>query len=219
MKKLSVNLIRHGQTEYNLLGKIQGSSNINLSETGKSQAINFPINKNNNYDIAYHSSLSRSEETLKIICNKLVNLPRIENCDLIIERGYGIFEGLADNEIIEKYPDIYQKWKNNENIYIKNAENIENVIDRVKKFILMLAKNNFKNVIAVTHSGVLFALYKYITKTNVGERPQNITFENCSSNILNIYYDSYKINKLEFNISNHTYEYSCGPTEFIIATT
>lgn len=218
MKKVSVNLIRHGQTEYNLLGKIQGSSDIDLSEIGKEQAVNFNINKQEYYDIAYHSSLKRSEETLQIIANKLDILPKIEMCDLIIERRYGIFEGFTDEDINNKYNEIYIKWKNNENTEIKNAETIENVIERIKKFIIILVKNEFGNVLAVTHSGVLFALYKFITKTNLGERPPKINFKNCCSTILNIYYDKYKINKLEFNISNHTYEYSCSPTEFIIPT-
>ena len=35
MKTITVKLIRHGQTIYNKMGKIQGSSNINLSDEGK----------------------------------------------------------------------------------------------------------------------------------------------------------------------------------------
>ena len=46
------------------------------------------------------------------------------------------------------------------------------------------------------------------------ERP-DIKFNNCSSQILEIYYTN-EIKKLKFHIGEHTYEYSCSPTEMII---
>ena len=115
MKEVTINFIRHGQTIYNKLGKIQGSSNITLSDVGKQQAKDFRIDPNTIYDIGFHSSLSRSRETLEIICDKLIFKPIFSLDNLIIERSYGIFEGLTDEEILEKYPKLYIAWKKNEN--------------------------------------------------------------------------------------------------------
>ena len=218
MKEITINLIRHGQTIYNKLGKIQGSSNINLSEVGRQQAKDFRIEPNINYDIAFHSSLSRSKETLEIICDKLNFKPFFKVENLIIERSYGIFEGLTNDEILEKYPKLYNAWKKNENTPIENSETIENVVERIKRFISLIISCNYKNVIVVTHSGVLYALYKYISKTPLGDRPKNITFDNCSSNILKIFYDENNIH-LKFFIGNQTnVECSC-PTKEIISNT
>lgn len=218
MKEITINFIRHGQTFYNKVGKIQGSSNISLSDVGIQQAKDFKIDPNTIYDMAFHSSLSRSRETLRIICDKLNNKPNFNLNNLIIERSYGIFEGLTNEEILEKYPKLYYAWKSNENTPIENSETIENVVLRIKKFISLIIKFNYKNIIVVTHSGVLYALYKYISKTPLGKRPENITFDNCSSNILKILYDENNIH-LKFFIGNQTdVECSC-PTEEIISNT
>ena len=218
MNKVTINLIRHGQTSYNVLGKIQGSSDIKLTQEGIKQAFDCKINKNTEYDIAYCSSLIRSKETLGIICNNLKKKPEIVVNDLIIERGYGKFEGLTEEEINNKYNDTYMKWKEDENTYIEGAETIEEVINRIKQFLNLVVLNKFKNVLVVTHSGVLFALYKFITKRKLGDRIPEIKFPNCSSNILNIYYENDDIRCLEFNIGHHTYKYSSGPAEAIIST-
>ncbi len=217
MNKVSINLVRHGQTSYNVLGKIQGSSDIKLTQEGIKQAYDCKID-NINYDIAFSSSLIRARETLKIITGNLTKTPKTEINDMIIERGYGKFEGLIEDEIYEKYPEMYKKWIHDENTFIEGAETIDNVIDRIKQFLNLIVKNKFKNVLVVTHSGVLFALYKFITKTELGDRPSNIKFPNCSSNILNVYYENNLIKCLELNIGQHTYKYSCSPTETIIST-
>jgi len=218
MNKITINFVRHGQTSYNALSKIQGSSDIKLTQEGIKQAFDCKINKNTEYDIAYCSSLIRAKETLGIICNNLKKKPEIIINDLIIERGYGIFEGLTEENIKNNYPDIFKNWKEDENTYVEDAESIDEVVERIKKFLNLLILNKFKNVLVVTHSGVLFALYKLITGTKLGDRPKNIVFPNCSSNILNIYYNNNTIERLEFNIGEHTYKYSSSPTKSIIST-
>lgn len=218
MKRIRVCLIRHGQTEYNKLYKIQGSSNIELSDTGIKQAENFQIDKSYIFDIAFHSPLSRSKKTLEIICNKLKNKPNMMELDLITERSYGIFEGLTENEIEICYPDIYKKWKIDENTIINNAESIDDVVNRIKKFLNFLISSNYKNIMIVTHSGYLFALYKFITNTKLGIRPDNIKFPNCCLSILEIEYNNNLIN-LKLHIDDQTYEYRCCPTETICANT
>ena len=216
MNKITLNLIRHGQTEYNKIDKIQGSSDIELSEVGTNQAKNCCINFDINYDIAFHSSLKRSKDTLNIIWDNLKIKPTIEVNDLIIERSYGIFEGLTKEMIKRTYPDKYEEWLKNENVDGEGVESIENVIFRIIKFFNYLITKKYTNVLVVTHSGVLYALYKFITNTNLNERP-DIKFKNCSSQILEIYYNDI-ITQLKFHIGEHTYEYCSSPTEMIIST-
>ena len=124
--------------------------------------------------------------------------------DLIKERAYGVFEGLKDHEIEEKYPDTFRKWKLDENTPIPGADTIDSVIDKMLEFITLIEKSEYTNVLAVTHSGVLFALYKYITQTKLGERPKDIYFANCCSVYLTIKYEN-GIRKLEFNFGDKIY--------------
>ena len=221
MKKTIVHFIRHGQTMYNLERRIQGSSDIDLSTKGKIQANSISYDKFlDSYDIAFHSSLSRSKETLDIIMEGSLsdrNIP-IELSDLIIERSYGCLEGLTEEEINTKYPIKYLEWKNNENTKIEYAETIENVVLRVRDFIKFVVENKYENILAITHSGYLFALYKFITNTDLGKRPSHISFPNCSSVYLNIFHIGNTIVKLELQIEDKTYINSSSPTEMIVST-
>lgn len=176
-----IHFVRHGQTIFNSLKKIQGSSDISLNEVGIKQAKDFNINKN--YDLYIHTGLKRSEETLDLILDD--KSIKKEKDVLLQERGYGIFEGLKEEEIYEKYPDLFEKWKKNENVVIDKAENIENVVNRIKKFIKKVTINSNKNIFVVTHSGVLYSLYKYMKNLDYGIRP-DIYFSNCCSTYFEI---------------------------------
>ena len=204
MKK-TIHFIRHGQTRYNLEKKIQGSVDIPLSDIGIKQAEDFDIKTClPKYDIAYHSSLCRSKKTLEIILGKLENPPnKIIMSDLIKERSYGIFEGLHETEIESKYPETFYKWKLDENTNILDADPIEIVITRLLDFVDMIAKSDDTNIIAVTHSGVLYSLYKYITDLDLGVRPKELYFHNCCSVYLNIYInENKKVEKYEFKFGD-----------------
>ena len=214
MKK-RIHFIRHGQTIYNLQKRIQGTVDIELSPEGINQAISIPDSVfMNSYDIAFHSSLSRSKETLDIILKKLNKKIPANLCDLVIERSYGCFEGLTEEEIKSKYPDKYLEWKNNENTKVQNVESIENVVERIKKFINFIEKSNSSKILVVTHSGFLYALYKYVTNTKLGIRPTEVNFPNCCSVYLNLTKDN-----LELEIEDHTYVYSRSPAEIVISAT
>ena len=90
---------------------------------------------------------------------------------------------MSNDEILEKYPKLYNAWKKNENTPIENSETIENVVERIKRFISLIISCNYKNVIVVTHSGVLYALYKYISKTPLGDRPKiEFILVKCNAN-------------------------------------
>lgn len=206
MKKI-IHFIRHGQTKYNFEKKIQGSIDIPLSNIGIQQTKNFEdryfLEK---YDVAYYSSLSRTKQTFDILMDKLKNKPdKIIMTDLIKERSYGILEGLNDIELQIKYPNIFKKWKIDDNFPIPDAEPIEVVIDRVLDFVDIVVESSDTNVLAITHPGVLYALYKYINDIDLSVKPQDVYFYNCCSVYLNIYIDNNRIIKYEFKFGDKTY--------------
>lgn len=218
MKRTLVHFIRHGQTIYNIERRIQGSVDIELSIEGLNQAKSIPDNDFlESYDIAFHSSLSRSKQTLDIILKKFNNSIKTELSDLIIERSYGCFEGMTENDINSKYPEKYLEWKNNENTKIQNAESIESVVCRIEKFINLINSSKYKNILAVTHSGFLYALYKYVTNTDLGIRPSQVSFPNCCSVYLEIIQENDCKLNLKLKIEDQTYVNSCSPTKMIIS--
>ena len=199
-KKVNITFIRHGTTKYNEEDRVQGSSDIELSEKGINEIKNVKLDEFN-FDIFYHSPLSRSKDTLYGILNKYnqdFTELNIKEDILITERKYGIFEGLTKNEIKEKYSNLYNKWMINENIRGEGIETIENVIDRIKLYISKIISFDYKNVLVVTHSGFLYALYKYISNSDLKLKPTDldVNFKNCCIVKLeiNIIYDKMNLN-------------------------
>ena len=85
-------LTRHGQTDWNVMGKVQGITDIELNETGIKQAEETREKLlNENIDEIISSPLKRAKKTAEIIGSER-NIPIIID-EAIIERRYGKFEG------------------------------------------------------------------------------------------------------------------------------
>ena len=208
-KKVNVTFVRHGTTKFNEENRVQGGIDIPLSEKGINE-INLIKMNNIDYDIYFHSPLSRSKDTLVGILNKLnKNLEdlNIKEDILITERQYGIFEGLTKKEIKEKYPNLYEEWLINENVIADGIESIENVIDRIKLFISKIISFDYHKIFVVTHSGFLYALFKYITDSKLNLKPSEleVEFYNCCVLDLNINITVDKI-ELILNIDEKLYK-------------
>ena len=61
--KTTLLLVRHGETEWNKLGKFQGCTDIELSKDGINQAENLKLKLNEEFDVIYSSPLKRAYET------------------------------------------------------------------------------------------------------------------------------------------------------------
>ena len=183
LNRINITFVRHGTTIYNEQNRVQGSTDIPLSKKGYEDIEKVKLN-HCNYDIYFHSPLKRSKDTLYGIMkkyNKDLNNDVIFESPYITERGYGIFEGFTPKDIEEKYPKYYEEWLINENVKCENIETIENVINRIEEFIKRSISYHNKNMLVVTHSGVLYALYKYMSGSPLHLKPNDfsISFPNC----------------------------------------
>ena len=87
---LRIYVARHGQTDWNLEGRLQGGTDIPLNATGRQQAVQLGERlKNIRLDAVYSSALRRSRETAELVASSapLTPLPRLN------ERRLGKFEG------------------------------------------------------------------------------------------------------------------------------
>ncbi len=97
--------IRHGQTDWNRDGRLQGSSDIPLNDTGRGQAHDAAdVLRDGGWQVVVSSPLARARETAEIIAGEL-GLELGPAYDELIERDYGPLEGMSDTEIVERYPD------------------------------------------------------------------------------------------------------------------
>lgn len=156
--KTKIFLVRHGETEWNKLGKFQGCKDINLSTEGLVQA-HYLYNKfNNNFDCIYSSPLKRAVQTSKIICANTEIKPNI--IDELREINFGDWEGLTIEEISCNFPNEFTKWRNDKiegpicggDLSLKSASiRASNAIKRI------VNKNIGGNIIIVAHGGIIKA--------------------------------------------------------------
>jgi len=164
-------LIRHGQTDWNLKEKIQGSCDIELNDTGVKQAEelgNKILEENYKFSKIYSSSQKRAIKTAEIL-SEITNVDYI-SIDGLEEMNLGEWEGLSWSEIKEKYPVEYEEW------FIKrrytktpNGESYQDMLERVLTSIHKIIDENCNEVIIVTHSAVIMCIQCYLTNTPFDE--------------------------------------------------
>ncbi|MCR5834789.1 MAG: histidine phosphatase family protein [Selenomonadaceae bacterium] len=149
-------LIRHGETEWNQVGRLQGNTNILLSPNGIRQAQllaeNAPFS---NIDAVYSSDLDRACVTAKILANKF-NLSVIQMKNLR-EMNFGDWEGrelkdLANDEKsgFQEFfirPDMVKPPKGE--TFIECQARVVNALEEI-----VIDRNN-QNIVVVTHGAVI----------------------------------------------------------------
>ncbi|WP_426348592.1 alpha-ribazole phosphatase [Alloiococcus sp. CFN-8] len=160
--------IRHGQTDWNLKGKIQGSSDIELNEIGVKQAEELSkklLAENYSFSKIYSSSLKRAAKTAEVLSEN-TNIEYV-TLDGIKEMNFGLWEGLSWSEVKDKYPSEYEEW------FIKRrytktpkGESYQDMLERVLMAIYNIINENSENVVIVTHSAVIMSIQCYLTSTS-----------------------------------------------------
>ena len=147
MNNLALNksyFFRHGKTELN-----DGS----FLGVGRNPSIIKPIEFvcDEYFDVVYTGTLERTIATGELFKSK-------ELCqnELLNEIDYGLAEGLTLKELNDKFPELVQSWKKNEDPKFPNGESQLDVSNRLQDFI---NKGFTKNKTAIiTHNVVLRAL-------------------------------------------------------------
>lgn len=153
---MQILLTRHGQTEWNVLKKVQGKVDIELNATGIKQAEETALKlKNTAIDIIISSPLKRARQTAEII-NKEKNLPIIID-DRISERDFGELEGMSAMDF-----DFNAFWSYKQNNKYNKAENIRVFFKRVYDFLDDIKeKYKGKKILIVSHGGISIPIKCY----------------------------------------------------------
>jgi uncharacterized phosphatase len=97
-------LIRHGQTDWNLRGLMQGRTDIPLNDTGRAQAeAASALIAGAEWDLVVSSTLGRARETAAILARRL-GLPVAGAYDDLVEQDFGAAEGTLVSEIDVRWP-------------------------------------------------------------------------------------------------------------------
>jgi 2,3-bisphosphoglycerate-dependent phosphoglycerate mutase len=102
-KKLHIYLFRHGKTVYNEKGIFTGWKDPKMTKQGIKDSNEIAKKlKDKTFEVAYHTSLSRSKDTLKHVLKYHPECDKIIEDNRMIERSYGLLEGMSHNWFIEK---------------------------------------------------------------------------------------------------------------------
>jgi len=102
-------LVRHGETDWNFQGRIQGWFDAFLNETGRFQArLVYLQLKEEKIDYFFSSDLARAYETVEIIAKPFGKKPiKVKE---LRERMMGKLQGMGRDEFRRLYPDIMGRW-------------------------------------------------------------------------------------------------------------
>jgi broad specificity phosphatase PhoE len=162
--------IRHGQTEWNAIRRMQGQWNSNLNEAGRGHAdINGQLLAKLNIDALYVSPLDRTRQTAEII-NQYLNLEPIFD-DRIKEWHCGDWSGEMYAEIPNKWPKEWQQMED-DRFYFRppNGENYPDMFERAKPFVEELLASTQRNIAIVSHGMIGKVMFSYL----MGYEPQEV---------------------------------------------
>ena len=145
-------VVRHGATDWNQSGRIQGHMDIPLNETGRAQAsIRLAVLR---ATALYSSDLLRAYETAQII-GRATGLEVVQTPGLR-EINFGVWQGLSSLQIRERDPDVYAARRTNPyDVAPAGAETWRHFYDRAMQAVRdILVTTAAQRVIVVTHSGV-----------------------------------------------------------------
>lgn len=166
-----VGLIRHGITDWNAEGRIQGQSDIPLNDEGRAQArllADRLQQEDYTWDFVITSGLSRAQETGEIIAAKL-GIPVYEPDIRIKERSFGLAEGLTAAE-------REAKWGKEWDVQDLGQEQNVDIQKRALEFMQDLsAKHPDSNILVVSHGAFLAQLYIAMYDNKYTERIGNLS--------------------------------------------
>lgn len=168
--------VRHGQTTWNVADKICGATDVELTETGRQQAIDTGkkiLEEGIQADEILYSPLIRAAETARLI-SEVTGIPVREEPRLI-EQSFGIWEGTSPRnsaEFKKAKQNFVSRFGNGESM-LHLAQRIYNLLDDIK------AEADEKTYILVAHNGISRVVQSYF-EDMTNEEFAGWTVKNCS---------------------------------------
>lgn len=185
MKKIY--LIRHGQTDYNAQGIIQGKgvdSSLNAEGLQQSRAF-YEHYRHLPLDIAYTSGLRRTIQTLEPFLD--TGLEHVVARDLD-EIGWGIFEGKAiEGAFKQVRRAVLRQWSlGNYDAAAPEGESARQIGLRLSRWIDRLRQSPHQNILVCTHGGILAFLMTLLREEPLSLMPG---YKHRNTGLCRFFYD------------------------------
>ena len=155
-------MVQHGESEFNLAGKIGGDANI--SERGELYARALPdlvassVGDDRQLTI-WTSTLKRTIQTARFLAASPKGYDKLE-WKALDELDSGVCDGLTYQDIADSYPEDFKARDDDKyNYRYRGGESYRDVVIRLEPIIMELERS--ENIIIVTHQAVLRCIYAY----------------------------------------------------------
>jgi 2,3-bisphosphoglycerate-dependent phosphoglycerate mutase len=177
-------LVRHGETQWNIEGRIQGHLDSPLTPSGMRQAdavgkalADVPI------AALYASDLGRALHTAEAIGTYIGQAP-VPDIRLR-ERHLGIFQGHTESEIVAQHPAEWAQFRTRDPAY--RIPGGETSLDRVHRAMSFLEEIRLRHagevVAAVTHGGILDGIFRTVAGVPL-DAPRHFKLWNAAVNVI-----------------------------------
>lgn len=179
-------IVRHGETDWNLSGKLQGREDIELNDFGRAQALQTArYFEDEHWDVMISSPLKRAYETARIIAAH-ISIPEVHVVEEITERSYGAASGLLPEERRSRFPDgVIPGQEGFEHLRQRAIKSLTKIAGEfVGKRIIVVSHGGFTNSVLYTISGGEFGSFKTrlrngcINKITVQDNKWSVGFYN-----------------------------------------
>jgi probable phosphoglycerate mutase len=190
-------IVRHGQSTYNIEGRIQGRTDAStLTDQGRSDAGKVGKALSNiAFTGIYSSPLNRAKTTAEIIRSKLLEHSSvIQVSEHLVEVDLPLWAGMLSLDVKEKFPDDYSIWKKRPHelqMIVNDAQGKRELFpvlalyEQAKQFWQeILSRHQGETILIVGHNGINRALIS----TALGIPPSSyhgLQQSNCAISVLN----------------------------------
>lgn len=155
---------RHGETDWNALGVLQGWLDVPINAVGRRQAAEMAEELATTRFVAvWTSPLIRALETAEIIAGRL-GLPAPSSHEGLKERGFGEIQGMPKTELAESNPLLLQQiLRRNPAAHFAGGEEMDEFADRVLAALADIgAQHGGGGVLVITHGWVMDVIKRHV---------------------------------------------------------
>ncbi len=176
-------LVRHGETDWNASGRLQGHSDIPLNQLGRAQARAMAERlAGQNFVALFSSDLARAAETAAAAAARLGL--EVETAPALRERFLGTFQGLTHAEAQMRYPADYARFRarDPDHLLPGGGESLRAFAARIAAALAALAESRPGGaLLIITHGGVLDVAHRLATGQGLQEK-RNFSLLNAALN-------------------------------------
>ena len=150
-------LIRHGQTDWNTQGRVQGGGDLNNIGIAQSNLL-ATVLQNSQASTIYTSPSKRTHQTAMIIAAALSL--EVNTTPLLKDIDYGVWSGALLADLIKDDPDLFEQWeKDPSSVTFPEGESLLDLRTRISVFMDEITeKHSSDTVVVVTHESPIISM-------------------------------------------------------------